>query len=285
MRNFYTAACAHYSRRRGVPFFFHVAHEHDLDASVLSGRRMSVKLPFELLDATAGYWGLRRSPNVFVQTRRQEQLLSTRFDRRPLAVVGNFQELPAWLPEKDDNSTRVLWTANFKAFKRPEIYVEIAAAFIDRPEIDFVMVGKPHGHRRFQPLMQRIRSLPNLNFLGAMPFEETNREFSRSHIFVNTSEREGFPNTFIQAWSRGAVVVSLDVDVDDGMESLGIGYCTHSVERLVATIDMLVRDRVKRSDVAARAFAHVNQYHSMSSAVDLADRMLRAAQEHRSAVI
>ena len=59
-------------------------------------------------------------------------------------------------------------------------------------------------------------------------------------MFVNTSLYEGFPNTFIQAWSHGAVVASLTVDIDGGMEAQGVGYCAGSFDRLEKIIDRLV---------------------------------------------
>ena len=55
-----------------------------------------------------------------------------------------------------------------------------------------------------------------------------NRLLARSHIFVNTSTHEGFPNTFIQSWLREVVVVSLQVDPDQVLERQQVGIAAGS---------------------------------------------------------
>ena len=51
--------------------------------------------------------------------------------------------------------------------------------------------------------------------------------------------RKDFPNTFIQAWMRRALVISLNVDVDDGIEKLGIGMLTHTYEKTLNIVRQL----------------------------------------------
>jgi hypothetical protein len=46
-----------------------------------------------------------------------------------------------------------------------------------------------------------ILPVQNLEYVGPVSLEEVNVWLARSSIFVNTSlPRQGFPNTFIQAW-------------------------------------------------------------------------------------
>ena len=58
---------------------------------------------------------------------------------------------------------------------------------------------------------------------------------SQADIVVSTSCYMSFPVTFIQAWSNGAVVASQSVDIDDGLETEGAGYCVVNVDRLNGT--------------------------------------------------
>jgi hypothetical protein len=99
-------------------------------------------------------------------------------------------------------------------------------------------------------------------------------------VHVNTSTFEGFPNTFLQAWARGAIVVTLAVDPDEGMEALGIGYCAGTMDHLHAFIDEVSRSSEKREAIVERAFAFVHEKHSMAQGARLADLILRAAEEN-----
>ena len=128
--------------------------------------------------------------------------------------------------------------------------------------------------------MEKIPKIPNLKYLGELPIDRVNEVMTGASMHVNTSSFEGFPNTFLQAWARGAVVVSLAVDPDEeGMEALGIGYRAGSMQRLHAIIDELSRAPEKRRVIAERAFAFVHAKHGLAECSALADLMLKAAAD------
>jgi hypothetical protein len=130
--------------------------------------------------------------------------------------------------------------------------------------------------------MDRIRASAHLKYLGELPIERVNQLMSQAALHVNTSSFEGFPNTFLQAWGRGAIVATLNVDPDqDTMESLGIGYCAGTMPRLRAFIDELSRSPERRRDIMDRAFAFVHAKHSLAEGARLADLILRAAKERK----
>jgi hypothetical protein len=280
MRQSYTAVCARYALQSGVPFFFQVASDIDLDPRWINNG-VSSNLPFDIAEAITGIWGLEHASHVIVQTGRQGRVLRERFGRDAAAVVRNFQPLPASLPVKPRTPVEVFWVANFKDVKRPELFVDLAESFVGRDDLKFTMAGRPSGlQRRFAPLMERIQRTPNLEYLGELSIEGVNQRMAGAAIHVNTSSFEGFPNTFIQAWAQGAVVVTIAVDPDeDTMENLGIGICTGTYERLRTTIDELARAPERRSAIAAQAFAFAHANHSLAHGARLVDMMLEAASE------
>jgi glycosyltransferase involved in cell wall biosynthesis len=195
-------------------------------------------------------------------------------------VVRNFQPLPTHLPEKSSSPIEVFWVANLKAVKRPELFVELAEAFAGRTDLKFTMAGRPRPMNRPDPLMERIKRSPNLEYLGELPIDAVNARMAQAAIHVNTSSYEGFPNTFIQAWAQGAVVATIAVDPDEeGMEKLGIGFCAGSLEGLKARIDELARSPELRRATAERAFAFAHANHSMARGAELVDMMLNAAAD------
>ena len=99
MRQSYTAVCARYAQLAGVPFFFQVASDIDLDPRWIRNK-ISANLPFDISETLLGAWGLRHASHVIVQTAPQGRVLCERFGRTAAAVVRNFQPLPVTLPAR-----------------------------------------------------------------------------------------------------------------------------------------------------------------------------------------
>jgi glycosyltransferase involved in cell wall biosynthesis len=273
----YTAVCAHFARRHAIPFFHHVASDADLDNRWIS-LRLSVNTPFDITESLTGDWGIRHASHVIVQTAHQGETLVERFGVEAADIVRNFQPIPSALPTKPQGPLQVLWVANFKDVKRPELFVELAAAFASRADLRFVMVGRGAGLLRFEPLMARIQGMSNLSYLGEQPVERVYELMSAAAMHVNTSSFEGFPNTFIQAWARGAVVASIAIDPDGCMETQRIGYRAGSPEGLHRVIDQLSRSPHERQAVGERAFAYAQRHHSLAERSRFADLILAAAR-------
>jgi glycosyltransferase involved in cell wall biosynthesis len=74
-------------------------------------------------------------------------------------------------------------------------------------------------------------------------------------VFVNTSEIEGFPNTFLQAWVRGIPVVSF-FDPDGVIQREGLGRTVASVEEMAAAVHRLAMDPQLWAEASARCLAY-----------------------------
>ena len=275
-RQSYTAVCAWYAREAKIPFFFHIAHDFDLDYRWVTVR-LSPNTPFDLIECMTGIWGLKHATHVIVQTERQGRVLKEKYGKTAAAIIRNFQPFPDSLPAKPPGPLKIFWVANLKDWKRPGLFVELAESFAGRTDLEFIMAGRPTGQRRFEPLMQKIPTVRNLQYLGEVPIDKVNELMSQAAIHVNTSSFEGFPNTFLQAWGRGAIVATLAVDPDEeGMEALGIGYCAGTLERLHQFIDELSRSPERRQQIMNNAFRFVHEKHSMAQGARLADLILSA---------
>lgn len=273
MKQSYTGICAMYARKAGIPLIFHAAHDLDLKDSFVR-RFRPTNLPFDIVEEALGNYGVRRAPYIIVQTQRQRSLLVKHFGREPTAVMPNFQPMPDTLPPKRSDKVRIAWVANFKHAKRPELFVKLAQHFANRPDIEFLMAGDLPKHRQFRALAEAVERTPNLQYFGALSIDKVNELMADSDVFVSTSRYEGFPNTFIQAWARGAVIASLTVDIDGGLDAQAIGFHAEEFEGLVALIEKLAASPDLRRATATRAFAFVRENYSLRSAARLADLIL-----------
>jgi Glycosyltransferase Family 4/Glycosyl transferases group 1 len=277
-RQSYTAVCARYAEQAGIPFYFHVASDSDLDWRWVT-MHLSPNTPFDIAECLAGMWGIRHATHVIVQTDRQGDMLKKRFGQEASLLVRNFQPLPDALPVKPAGPLRVLFVANFKEVKRPWLFMDLAESFAARTDLKFIMIGRPTTERRFAPMMERAKRIPNLQYLGGLPIEQVNEQMAQATMHVNTSSFEGFPNTFLQAWGRGAIVATLNVDPDGCLHRQRLGFCSDdSLQRLHDYVDELSRSPEQRLEIQQRAFAFVHEHHGMKHGVRLADHILNAAR-------
>jgi glycosyltransferase involved in cell wall biosynthesis len=150
-----------------------------------------------------------------------------------------------------------VWIGNIKSIKQPELFIRLAQEFSGYPGVKFIMVGRPTVGRYQQRLERMLSRLQNIEYRHELPMPEVNAVLARSHILVNTSRYEGFPNTFIQAWMRSVPVISLNEDPDGMITQYGLGFHSRTFGQLVSDTGRLLSDSLVRNAMAeaARVFA------------------------------
>ncbi len=254
----YTGVAAWYAKRHGCRLVFHIAHDFDVSShiSFLSKGKL-----LKAIDRRVGEYGIRRADAIIAQTHWQNNLLKSYYGREATAVIGNFHPLPVEEIEKS-GAIKVVWVANFKPNKRPEMFVRLAEALRHIADIEFIMIGHPGSQKRYSNLYRQMEKLENLQFLGLQPLNKVNEILAKSHIFVNTSVKEGFPNTFVQAWMRQVPVVSLDVDLDGVLAAGRIGFLSGSYEQLKKDVERLILNGNLRSSMGIEARDYAFENHS-----------------------
>ncbi|MYM26305.1 glycosyltransferase, partial [Duganella sp. FT135W] len=155
-------------------------------------------------------YGLRRADAVLVQNPLQLRLLADWTGRRGTLVPSCYAlPAPAPAPEVQPPPQVVLWAGMMRVAKRPELVLELAARL---PQLQFRMLGGPSlsggSDDCYAAIQERARALPNVEFVGFVPYAQADRHFDEAAVFLNTSLIEGFPNTFLQAWARAVPTVS-----------------------------------------------------------------------------
>lgn len=255
----YTGVCAFYCRRNNARLVFHIAHDSDVCRAHYG--KLNPATPVRRLERHIAEYGMRRAHVIVAQTRDQDRMLRREYGLEATAVVPNFHPIPASSSRHEGTGLRILWVANFKPRKNPEIFVDLAEAFSERNDVRFVMIGRAGG-KEYEKLHDRMKQQENLDYLGELPIERVNEELERSDIFVNTSSAEGFPNTFIQAWLRGTPVVSCYVDPDACLSQGRAGIVAGNPVRLIAVIRELLdnRTRIRELGESALAYGHANHH-------------------------
>ena len=245
----YVGIAARYRVRKGGKLIWQIAHQEDIEPFRPKLKR---SIFFDYVDKKFLEYGISSADYVLGQAGYQSDLLDKHYHRPCDLIIPNFHPEPVEMMEKKE-PIKIVWISNFKPFKRPELFVDLAFRFKERNGLRFIMIGR-NSHvgslKKFDGLIKRAE---NIDYKEELSIDEVNRILSGSHILVNTSRFEGFPNTFIQAWMREVPVVSLSVDPDDIIKNLRLGFHSGSFPQMVKDVRMLIDDAKLREEMGKRA--------------------------------
>ena len=101
-----------------------------------------------------------------------------------------------------------------------------------------------------------------------MPFAEADRLFDGARLVINTSEYEGFPNTFLQAWSRGIPTVGF-IDTGSRIGGQRVYDYVRDVDQATVAIRRLMEDDGAWEAASRRVFGHFQQRHSVEAVASM----------------
>ncbi|MBU4501893.1 MAG: glycosyltransferase family 4 protein [Nanoarchaeota archaeon] len=154
----------------------------------------------------------------------------------------------------------ILWVGRFVKWKNPGIVLDLAERL---PDKNFVMIS-PGITEDFKKMGEEYN---NLKIIDYVPFEDMWEYFERAKLFINTSDAEGFPNTFIQAAMCKTPIVSLNVDPENLFEKHGHGFVCHSLDRMEKKIDELYKNDDLYEKCQKNAIGYAKRIHDIDKNV------------------
>lgn len=233
--------CQRYRRK----FVFRVAHDTDCQPEALLVRYWRDRKLYE--------YGLRRAHLILVQSVQQQHAMLANY-RMKSTVAKMLVQAPSGKPDIDVD---VLWVNNLRDFKRPDLLVALAKRL---PHLRFCMIGgRQEGFSAlYDEIEHRVRETPNIAFLGKVPYRQMSQHYARAHIFVNTSDSEGFPNSYLQAWIHGTPTVAF-FDPDGVISRYQLGYQVDTLDQMVEAVSALAGRPELRADCSARCRQYMAQ--------------------------
>jgi glycosyltransferase involved in cell wall biosynthesis len=167
---------------------------------------------------------------VFARSLRQAEAVITQNDEdvgRLLATIGvsSIVVRGAHLlePLGRKNRDTILWVGRSAGVKRPELFLKAAR---EMPREKFTMIcSKATGDNKYDQLIDDAAKIENLELKQSVPFDEMDSFFERAKVFVNTSDAEGFPHTYIHACKSATPILTLKVDPDNFISKYKCGMC------------------------------------------------------------
>jgi len=218
-------------------------------------------------------YALRHADRVVAKTRTQQQGLA-RWHDRDSVVIRSCQPLPQ-IAESDlarpSVPPNVLWVGRFGRSKRLELCLDVASVC---PEFRFLIAGSANAASDYAARLQRRASqIPNVSLLGYVPYQSLPDLYRGALVLLCTSSAEGFPNTFLEAWSYGRPVVST-LDPDGLIAAHGLGEVTEGLDQLRSALLRFFQNGDRWRTCAASARRYVALRHSVQEAVSAYEQVL-----------
>jgi glycosyltransferase involved in cell wall biosynthesis len=227
----HVAAAVLFGRAYGRKVIFRVASDSDCDPEKL--------LVPMWRDRKLYAYGLKRVDAVLAQTPTQQQALLRNY-KRTSGLAPSLADLTGSPHGFSDRDIAVLWVNNIQQLKRPDLLIDLAQRM---PRLPFHIVGGalPGYSSLYNDIRQRAATLPNVTFHGSVSYHAVNDFYARARVVVNTSEIEGFPNSYLQAWAHGAPVVAFH-DPGGVIAREGLGTAAKTNEEMSTAIGELATD-------------------------------------------
>jgi glycosyltransferase involved in cell wall biosynthesis len=250
-----------YARRHGCQLIWRVTSDRSVEPEKASWLKPHIRLERLFLNL-----GIRNATLTLAQTEYQRERLARSFPKAPVHVLPNFHPTPPDCGRNGAVMKQVVWIANLKPLKNPGAFVRLARRFTHRSDVRFVIVGgKMDDGEWTRETLKDIAATPNLEYRGSLSQAAVNALLEHTDLLVNTSDYEGFSNTFIQAWMRRVPVVSLRVDPDRLLSKGGLGVVTGNEDALHDRVAALLGDPDRCAAIGARARRYALEHHTESN--------------------
>ncbi len=198
--------------------------------------------------------GLRLTKRVVVQNQEQQTLLKLNYNKKSRLVPN------IWINDfayEDKDRSNIIWVGNFRSLKRPEWFLNLAKQF---PNEHFVMVGNEIDRALYAKCEKIAQKMPNVDFHGGVSFKEVNTLLSQAKLLVCTSEYEGFPNTFLQAWSQKIPVLST-VNPSELLTKKGLGLLITSELELFRVFGHIINNPALYAELTTNIQSYFKNSH------------------------
>lgn len=244
-----------WARKRGRKTVYSVASNPDCDPALPTLKPWRERILYR--------YGLRHTDQIVAQTVRQQEMLQTGFGIHaeiipmPCAGFGSTQSIDSY-----DGPPRILWVGRFSREKRLEWLLDAAEGF---PQYIFDIAGAANAQTEYaKGLQKRAESIPNVILHGRLLHHELGALYRRARLLCCTSIFEGFPNTFLEAWSVGLPIVST-FDPDQVIAKMNLGKTACSVNEIREGITTLMEDSNAWQEASLAAQTYFNTHHTLDA--------------------
>lgn len=219
--------------------------------------------------------GLRQADIVLVQSEDHKERLSN-WVNGDITVFRNSFDI---IDKVQETGNKILWVGRRVKWKKPEMFLELAEEF---PSEQFTMISPREGATEsfYEKIEKKASSINNLELIERVPRDEIQDKYDAAKIFVNTSEEEGFPNTFIEAGMGYTPILSYKVDPDMFIQDYKCGHSSNgNFQDLKQNMTDLLENKEKISEMGENCRSYVEKNHDLKKNILFLEKLITRLTE------
>jgi len=119
--------------------------------------------------------------------------------------------------------------------------------------------------KKSKKVYKQLEKVENVVLKGRLNHKETIQLIANAKALINTSNFEGFPNIFLEAWASGVPVISLNVNPGQVFNKYNLGtYCEGDLNKMKKSIELFKNDSFQKE----KLISYVVDFHDFRMAAD-----------------
>jgi len=244
-----------WTTRNNRKLFYSVANEIDCYRNMPVMKKLRERILYR--------YGIYHSDIIVVQTEKQKTLLKHEYGLDSMLIrmpCVRLDPSEAVVTKSRTDEKHVLWVSRFSKEKRMEWLLDIAEK---NPTIIFDILGNANTDDEYsRGIVNRAEGISNVILHGRVVHDDIYDYYMSADLFCSTALYEGFPNTFLEAWSLGLPVVTY-FDPDDVVKKYRLGFVASDKEEISRHILTILHDDKIRDDLSGNAKRYVSEFHEL----------------------
>ncbi len=249
--------CRYFTRGK-KSFIFSLASDKDAERSAIE------RFPFR--ERALYLYGLGSADILISQTANQREALQQSYahdsEVLPMPIESPEGVDPEAKVDIADGGHRVLWVGRIIETKRLEMMFKAARRC---PDVTFDVVGTPNRDSAYyQDLLREAKEIPNVILHGRVAEGVLPQLYRESTLLLCTSVLEGFPTTFLEAWSYATPVVTT-FDPDGVVAGNGLGLVVETEDQIVESVQQFIADGALRYEYGDRVLRYFKGHYTLEA--------------------
>lgn len=212
--------------------------------------------------------GLSLTDAIVSQTMKQRHEMLESFGKSSTVIAMPYepviQRASFDARKRTEETVHIIWVGRIVETKRLEMLVNLAKHY---RTLQFDIVGSANSVSDYaKSVLAKAAAQDNVVVHGRISDRKLSEMYDKAFILCCTSSLEGFPTTFLEAWSHGLPVLTT-FDPDDVVSNNNVGFAVSNEDELLERTGALLADKLLYQTLSDNAQSYYQENYTAKAIV------------------